>query len=138
MNEYLRANFPDLPEVEPRASASIRVPSDVQHIGFDLYFGLRDSYVDIDVCFWREPSFRVWESIKAAPGEWNNLIGETWEFDGSPERQRGYMSIWREIPNLRNELSWPEAYRWMSERLSALYQKVAPRLREEMDRGRAA
>ncbi len=137
LNEHLHAQFPDLPEVESRTSATIRLPSDVQHIGFELYFGLRDSYVDIDVCFWREPSFRVWEMIKAAPGEWNSLIGGTWEFEGSTEKQRGYMSVWREVPNLRNEAAWPDAYRWMSERLSALYQKVAPRLREEMARVQA-
>jgi len=134
LNEYLRAHFPDLPEVESKINASIRLPSDIQHIGFELYFGLKDSYVDVDVCFWREPSFRVWEKIKTAPGEWNNLIAGSWEFEGSTEKQRGYMSVWREVPNLRNESSWPEAYRWMSEKLSALYEKVAPRLREEMDR----
>jgi hypothetical protein len=138
LNEYLRAQLPDLPEVDSKTSASIRIPSDIQHIGFELYFGMQKSYVEIDVCFWREPSFRVWEKIKAAPGEWNDLIGGSWEFDGSAEKQRGYMSVWRAVPNLRNESSWPEAYRWMSEKLSALYQTVAPRLREEMDRIRAA
>jgi hypothetical protein len=37
---------------------------------------------------------------------------------------------------LRDEASWQEAYAWLAERLSALYEKVTPRLREEM--GQAA
>lgn len=138
LNDYLRAQLRDLPEIESRTSATIRIPSDVHHIGFDLYFGVKKSYVEIDVCFWREPSFRVWEKVKAAPAEWNTLIGGTWDFEGSAEKQRGYMSVWHDVPSLRNESSWPDAYRWMSEKLSALYQRVAPRLREEMDRVQAA
>jgi hypothetical protein len=103
-------------------------------VGFDVYFVPGHSYVDIDVCFWREPSFEVWEKIRSSPAEWNSLIGGMWEFEGSADKKRGYMSVWREIPRLRDEASWQEAYSWLAERLSALYEKVAPRLREEMDR----
>lgn len=134
LNEYIRARFPNVPEIEARTSRSIRVPSDIQHVGFDVYFVPGNSYVDIDVCFWREPSFKLWEKIRTTPVEWNSLIGGTWEFEGSTEKKRGYMSVWREIPNLRNESSWQEAYAWLGERLSALYGNVAPRLRAEMDR----
>lgn len=134
LNEYLYARFPNLPGVEARTSRSIRLPSDIQHVGFDLYFVPGHSYVDIDVCFWREPSFKLWEKIRAAPAEWNSLIGGTWEFEGFADKKRGYMSVSREISNLRDEASWQVAYDWFSERLSALYGKVAPRLREEMDR----
>jgi hypothetical protein len=120
--------------VEARTSAAIRVPSGIRHIGFEVYFGLRDSYVDIDVCFWREPSFRLWERIRAAPQEWNELIGGTWEFEQPGDKQRAYMSIWRDVPEIRKDASWPDAWRWLGEKLEALYGKVAPRLRQEMDR----
>lgn len=134
LNEYLVAEYPELPDLEVRTSASIRIPSGIRHIGFEIYFGLRDSYVDIDVCFWREPSFRVWETIRAAPDEWNKLIGANWEFEQPSDKQRAYMSVWRDVPDIRNDRSWPDAYRWLGERLSALYEKVASRLRDEMDR----
>jgi hypothetical protein len=134
LNEYVRARFPDIPEIEARTSKAIRIPSDIQHIGFDISFVPGNAYVNIDVCFWREPSFQLWKRIRAAPEEWNSMIGGTWEFDGSADRKRGYMSVWREMQNLRDERSWQEAYAWLAERLSALYERVAPRLREEMDR----
>lgn len=138
LNEYISERFPNIPAIESRTSRSIRLPSDIQHVGFDVYFVPGNSYVDVDVCFWREPSYKLWEMIRANPGEWNSLIGGTWEFEGSAERKRGYMSVWREIPRLRDETSWQEAYAWLGERLSALYGKVAPRLREEMNRVPAA
>lgn len=134
LNEYLVAEYPELLDVEARTSSSIRLPSGIRHIGFELYFALRDSYVDIDVYFWREPSFHVWEKLRAAPDEWNGLIGATWEFRQTGEKQRGEMSVWRDVPDIRKDSSWPDAYRWLGERLSALYEKVAPRLREEMDK----
>jgi hypothetical protein len=134
LNEYLVAEYPELPDVEARTSAAIRIPSGIRHIGFELYFGLRDSYVDIDVYFWREPSFHVWEKIRAAPQEWNGLIGGAWEFEQPSDKQRAYMSVWRDVPEIRKDASWPDAWRWLGERLAALYEKVAPRLREEMDR----
>jgi hypothetical protein len=134
LNEYLVTEYPDLPDVEARTSSSIRLPSGIRHIGFELYFGLRDSYVDIDVYFWREPSFKLWEKLRAAPDEWNTLIGATWEFQQSSEKQRGLMSVWRDVTDIRKDNSWSDAYHWLGERLSALYEKVAPRLREEMDR----
>lgn len=134
LNEYLVAEHPELPDLEARTSASIRLPSGVRHIGFEVDFGLRDSYVGIDVHFWREPSFRVWQQIRAAPEAWNDLVGSAWEFQQPSDKQRAWMSIWRDVPDIRKDNSWPDAYRWLGERLSALYEKVAPRLREEMDR----
>lgn len=138
LNDYVRERFPNVPEIEAKTSRSIRLRSDIPHVGFDIYFVPGNSYVDIDVCFWREPSFTVWEKIRAAPAEWNALIGGTWEFEGSADKKRGYISVWREIPNLRDEASWQEAYGWLAERLSALYGKVAPRLREEMNQAPVA
>jgi hypothetical protein len=134
LNEYLVTEYPELPDVEARTSPSIRVPSGVRHIGFELYLGLKDPSIDIEVYFWREPSFHLWEKIRAAPEEWNRLIGGSWTFQQSGERQRALMSIWLEIPQIRKETSWPDAYRWFGERLSALYEGIAPRLRQEMDR----
>jgi uncharacterized protein with ParB-like and HNH nuclease domain len=134
LSDYLRAEYPELPDFETRTSAAIRLPSGVRHIGFEIYFGLRDSYVDIDVYFWREPSFRLWEKLREAPQAWNELIGGVWEFQQLGDKQRGMMSVWRDLPEIRRETHWAEAYRWFGEKLSALYGEVAPRLRDEMDR----
>ena len=134
LNDYLVAEYPELPDLEARTSSSIRIPSGIRHIGFEVYFGIRDTYVDIEVYFWREPSFPVWEKLRAAPDEWNKLVDAEWEFELVGEGKRRRMSIWQEVSEIRKETSWPEAYRWLGERLSALYAKVAPRLREEMDR----
>jgi hypothetical protein len=37
----------------------------------------------------------------------------------------------------RHESSWPEVYSWLGNTLPLLYEKVAPKLREEMDRTEA-
>ena len=42
------------------------------------------------------------------------------------------------VNDLRNESSWADVYRWLGEKLSLIYEKVAPKLREEMDRNEAA
>jgi hypothetical protein len=38
----------------------------------------------------------------------------------------------------RVEASWPEVYQWLGEKLSLLYEQVAPKLREAMDRHESA
>jgi hypothetical protein len=134
LNDYLATEFPELPDIEPRGNAAIRIASGIRHIGFELYFGLRDSYVGIDVCFWRETSFKLYEQTCAAPERWNKLVDDTWEFYQPSERQRGYMSMWRTVNQIRSEASWLDAYRWFGEKLTLLYERVVPALREEMDR----
>lgn len=42
------------------------------------------------------------------------------------------------VADLRNEASWPEVYDWLGKKLSLVYERVAPKLREEMDRSDAA
>jgi hypothetical protein len=42
------------------------------------------------------------------------------------------------VSDLRSDSSWTDVYRWLGEKLSLVYEKVLPRLREEMDRDEAA
>jgi hypothetical protein len=42
------------------------------------------------------------------------------------------------VSDVRSESSWTYVYRWLSEKLSLVYEKVVPNLREEMDRNEAA
>lgn len=133
LNEYLVGEHPELPSFEPRPNWTIRVPSGLRHVGFELRFGLRQGTAGIDVWFWREPSFIVWDRIRQAPDEYNAAIGTDWVFDRLEGHARAVMSINRS-GELRDESSWPDLYRWLGEKLSLLYELVAPKLRAEMDR----
>lgn len=133
LNDYFVAEHPDLPSFEARPSWTIRLPSGVRHIGIDLRFSLRHRYVGIDLWFWREASLPVWQRISASSDQFNQLLGARWEFEQVDGRSRARMFISAPIPELRKELSWPEAHRWFGEKLSLVYEKILPKLRDEMD-----
>lgn len=133
LNDYLVAEHPDLPDFEARPSWTIRLPSGIRHIGFELRLGLRHGNTGIDVWFWRDASFPVWDRIRTAPDNYNELVGSIWGFEQVEGRQRARMFIDRPAVDLRSESSWPEVYRWLGEKLSLVYEQVAPKLREEMD-----
>lgn len=134
LNDYLVAEHPELPDFEGRPTWTIRLPSGIRHIGFELRLGLRQGSAGIDIWFWREASFPVWDRIRAAPDAYNELVCAEWGFEQVEGRQRARMFIDRPAENLRSESSWPEVYRWLGEKLSLVYERVAARLREEMDR----
>lgn len=134
LNDYLVAEHPDLPDFEARPSWTIRVPSGIRHIGIELRLGLRQGKAGIDVWFWREGSFPVWERIRATPDAYNELVNTVWGFEQVEGRQRGRMFIDLPVVDLRNESSWPEVYQWLGQKLSLIYERIAPKLREELDR----
>lgn len=134
LNDYLVAEHPDLPDFEARPSWRIRLPSGLRHIGFELRFNLRHQHAGIDVWFWREASLPVWESIRQSPEEYNALVGEEWRFEQVEGRPRARMFVNQPSTDLRNESSWADVYRWLGEKLSLVYERVAPKLRYEMDR----
>ncbi len=134
LNDYLVAEHPDLPDFEARPNWTIRLPSGIRHIGFELRFSLRHHHAGIDVWFWRDASIPVWELIHNEPAAWNALIGAEWEFEQVEGRTRVRMFIDHSLTDLRIEASWPEVYPWLGEKLSLLYERVAPKLREAMDR----
>jgi Protein of unknown function DUF262/Protein of unknown function (DUF1524)/Domain of unknown function (DUF4268) len=134
LNDYLVAEHPDLPDFEARPNWRIRLPSGLRHIGFDLRFNLRHQHAGIDVWFWREASLPVWERIRQSPEEYNALVGEEWEFEQVEGRTRARMFVNQTSTDLRNESSWADVYRWLGEKLSLVYERVAPKLRDEMDR----
>jgi|CXWL01.1.fsa_nt_gi hypothetical protein len=134
LNDYLVAEHPDLPDFEARPSWRIRLPSGLRHIGFELRFNLRHQHVGIDVWFWREASLPVWERIRQSPEEYNALLGEEWGFEQVEGRLRARMFVSQPSTDLRNEPSWGDVYRWLGEKLSLVYERVAPKLRSEMDR----
>jgi hypothetical protein len=43
------------------------------------------------------------------------------------------MFITLPVADLRKESSWPDAHRWLAEKLTLVYEKVLPALRAEMD-----
>jgi Protein of unknown function DUF262 len=134
LNDYLVAEHPDLPDFDARPSWTIRLPSGIRHIGFELRFSLRHNHAGIDVWFWRDASIPVWAAIRKEPAAWNALIAAVWEFDQVEGRSRARIFLNQSIRDARNEASWPEVYPWFGEKLTLLYDKAAPKLREEMDR----
>jgi hypothetical protein len=95
---------------------------------------LRHDSAGIDVRFWRDASIPVWEAIIKEPGAWNALVGAVWEFEQIEGRTRARMFLNQSLRDARDETTWPDVYPWFGEKLSLLYEKIAPRLREEMDR----
>lgn len=134
LNDHLIAEFADLPDFEVRPSWTIRLPSGIRHIGFELRFSLRHQHAGIDVWFWREASFSVWERIRKSPQDYNALIGTEWEFEQVEGRPRARMFVNRSVTDMRNESSWAEVYQWLGHKLALVYELVAPKLRDEMDR----
>lgn len=132
LNEYLVAEHPNLPELEPRPSWTIRLPSIIRHIGIELRFNIRRDHAGIDVWFWREESLPLWARINAAPTPYNDLVGEEWGFEQTEGRLRARMFLAKYVTDLRNEKTWPELYRWLGQKLSLVYERVAPRLRADM------
>ena len=133
LNEFLVSEFPELPDFEGRPNWTTRLPSGIRHLGFDLRFGLRQGNVGIDVWFWREQSLPMWDKIRNAPEEFNELLGTARGFDQIEGRARARMFVDLPVKNLRDEASWPSAS-WFGEKLNLLYTRVAPRLREESAR----
>jgi hypothetical protein len=137
LNDYLVAEHPDLPDFEGKPNWAIRLPSGVRHIGFDLRFSLRHDHVGIDVWFWREQSIPIWERIRASPAVYNELAGTGWEFEQVEGRTRTRMFIDLTLKDARDEACWVEGYSWLGSKLSLLYEKIAPKLRQEMDQSEA-
>jgi uncharacterized protein with ParB-like and HNH nuclease domain len=134
LNDYLVSEHPDLSDFEVRPSWVIRLPSVVRYIGVELRFGLRHNNTSIEVWFWREESFRLWERIRVDPSRYNSMIDAEWSFDKPGERLRARMSIHYPFVDPRDEANWPAAYKWVGEKLSLIYKGVIPLLREGMDR----
>jgi len=130
---HLAQAHPEVPAFEVRQYRTIRLSSGVRHIGFDLRHMLRPGEVAIDVYFWRAASEPVWERLKADPADVNALIDDAWTFERLAEegRQLPRMTISREADS-DDESDWPALYGWLGQKLSLLYQHVAPRLRAEM------
>jgi hypothetical protein len=90
--------------------------------------------VGIDLRFWREASFPIWEQISKTPQDYNALVDGEWAFDQIEGRARARMFLDFAVPELRKESSWPEVYKWICEKLSLVYERVTPKLRDAMDK----
>jgi uncharacterized protein with ParB-like and HNH nuclease domain len=137
LNDYLVAEHPELPDFDPRPVWTIRLPSSVRHIGFEMRLGLRQGNVGIDVWFWREASLPVWDQLRQTSDELNQVFNATWEFERLQGQSRARMSI-NHDGDVRNELAWPDLYRWMGWSLTTLFSQLGPKLRNEMDRAAQA
>lgn len=129
--DFLAQEHPDLPPFESRAAMTIRLQSGVRHIGFELRHLLRPAGVALDVYFWREASFPVWEALQANPAEVNTLVGADWAFGQTEDAKLRWMNI--KLPmTTSDESEWPAAFSWFGDKLALLYNSVAPKLRDEM------
>lgn len=129
--DFLAQEHPDLPQFDSRAAMTIRLQSGVRHIGFELRHLLRPAGVALDVYFWREASFPVWEALKADPAEVNSLVGGEWVFDQKDDGTLRWMNI--KLPMVSaDETEWQAAFTWFGDKLALLYNSVAPKLRDEM------
>ncbi|MGC2222963.1 MAG: DUF262 domain-containing protein [Methylocella sp.] len=137
LSDFLVAERPDLPDFEVRPSWTVRLPSGIRHVGIELRLGLRHNHAGIDLWFWREASLPVWERVRASPNPFNELVAATWRFEQIEGRPRARMFIDQPVADIRNETLWPEIYRWVGEKLSLVYERVIPRLREEMEAAEA-
>ena len=137
LSDYLAAEHPEIPQFEARPSWTLRLPSGIRHVGFDLRLGLRQKTVGIDLWFWRAASRPVWDRIRTAPESYDKLIGTGWNFEPVEGRDRARMFVDRPANDLRSDSTWPELYKWFGENLSLLYEKIAPKLREEFERADA-
>lgn len=129
--DFLAQEHPDLPQFDSRAAMTIRLQSGVRHIGFELRHLLRPAGIALDVYFWREASFPVWEALQANPAEVNALVGADWAFGQTEDAKLRWMNI--KLPMATSDESeWPAAFSWFGDKLALLYNSVAPKLRDEM------
>lgn len=135
--DFMAQEHADLPAFESRPAMTIRLQSGVRHIGFELRHLLRPTAVALDVYFWREASFPVWEILKANPDDINSMIGAEWGFGQTDERKLRWMNIKLTMPSAE-ESAWPAAYEWFGEKLTVVYGVIAPKLRDEMANAVAA
>ena len=132
---HMAQAHPEVPPFEPRQFKTIRLKSGVPHIGFELRHQLRPSEVAIDVYFWREASFPVWEKLQQEREDADAIIGDSWSF-GRPEND-GH-ARWMTVTlaaDSDDEAAWPSLYGWLGQKLALLYSGLAPRLRDEMQEG---
>lgn len=135
--DFLAQEHAELPQFDSRPAMTIRLQSGVRHIGFELRHLLRPAGIALDVYFWREASFPVWEALKSDPTEVNELIGSEWAFGQTEDGKLRWMNI--KLPmTSSDESEWPAAYAWFGGKLALLYNAVAPKLRDEMSAGAAA
>jgi hypothetical protein len=133
LNDYLAVEYPQIPQVEARPDWTLRLPSGIRHVGFELRLGLRHKIVGIDVWFWRAASRPVWDRIQTAPQTYDALIGAKWSFEPIEGRERARMFLDRPAEDLRSDSTWPELDEWFGDNVSLLYGKIAPKLQEEFD-----
>jgi uncharacterized protein with ParB-like and HNH nuclease domain len=129
--DYLADQYPELPRFEARVSRTIRLHSGVRHIGFEVRQIRQPPIAAIDVYFWREASFPVWQKLQTSPNDINALIGADWIFGQTEDGKLRWMNINVALP-AGNEAAWPGAYAWFGRKLTLLFTAVAPKLRDEM------
>jgi uncharacterized protein with ParB-like and HNH nuclease domain len=134
LGEHLVAEHPELPEIEARTNWTVRLPSSIRHVGFELRFAIKQNAAGIDIWFWREASLPIWEAIRAEPKPFDDLVATEWAFEQVEGRPRARMFIEFKARSLRDEAEWPAIFRWLGEKLSVLYEQVTPRLQVEMKR----
>jgi hypothetical protein len=133
LSEYLAAEHPWVPHIDIRPNWTLRLSSGLRHVGFELRFSLRHDAVGIDIWFWRAASRPLWERIRAAPAEYDTLIGESWNFEPVEGRSgRACTSITR--PRICVPMRCGRSFTAGSARTSCFCtSRLGRKLREQLD-----
>ena len=95
LNDFFAAQHPSLPQLEVRPNWTIRLPSGLRHVGFELRFLILSTIVvSLDVWFLGARLPRpVWEKIRIAPAEYDAMIGTNWKLKPVEGRERARMYV---------------------------------------------
>jgi hypothetical protein len=132
-SDLVASEYPAVPRFEVGPHLMVRLPSGVRHVTVHAEFNLRHQFVGIDIDFWREESQIVWDRVRKSPKEYNTSVGLEWGFQKVGGGPRARMFVHRPVAGLRGQSSWQEAYQWLGEKVSLVFEHVAPMLRHELD-----
>lgn len=133
LSRYLDEQKIKGPRFNSKPTYWVRLPSGIQHVGFEMKFVPRRECVDLEVWFWRAASLPVWADLNADPAAAQRLFGAPASFDERPEVSRARIYITSPTTDLQDDATWPGLYRWIGERLSTLFADGVPLLRKRIE-----
>lgn len=128
--DHLADEHPDVPIFEPRPKRVIRLPVSAPHIGLETRFLVQTDRVMVDVYFWRDAVFTIWDRLQHDSAEVNAMVDDRWRFDRTDADTRRWMTL-EHACNAYDARSWPAAYRWLGDKLEAIYARLIPCLRDK-------
>jgi uncharacterized protein with ParB-like and HNH nuclease domain len=128
--DHLTEHHPDVPTFEPRPRRVIRLPVPVTHVGLETRFLAQTGRVMIDVYFWRDAVFTIWERLEHDSAEVDAMVKDRWRFEPVNADTKRSMTL-EHACNAYDESSWAAVYRWLGDKLEAIYASLIPYLRDK-------